>query len=147
MRVIFLFCSLVLCNLAGLSQKIPDNAIPFIFDRHIYLQATLNDSVDVTLVYDTGADELYLDEDYMRINNLQDAFGKKQIFRIGGAGNGGNTNIEGFVDPIGIKLGLYNKQSKITPIIKLRDILGCHTDGLLGPSRFISPSARITCNP
>lgn len=126
------------------NQIIPDNAIPFIFDRHIYLQATLNDSVDVTLVYDTGADELYLDEDYMRINNLQDAFGKKQKFRIGGAGNGGNTNIEGFVDPIGIKLGLNNKQSKITPIIKLRDILGCHTDGLLGNRFFLSKPLYIS---
>ena len=144
MRIITLFLAFVLSNLAGLSQILPDNAIPFIFDRHIYLQATMNDSVDVTLVYDTGADVLYLDEDYLRINNLSDSFGKKQKFRIGGAGNGGNANIEGFVDPIGIKMGQNNKKSNVTPIIKLRDILGCHTDGLLGNLDFLSKPLYIS---
>lgn len=120
------------------NQNLPDNAIPFIFDSHIHLKATLNDSVDVTLIYDTGADYLYLDEDYMRINNLHDAFGKKQKFRMGGAGSGSPTIIDGFIEPISIKLGQNNKQSKITPIIKLRDILGCHTDGLLGNMDFMS---------
>ena len=140
MKIKILFFSLVLCNLTGLSctPTLPDGAIPFIFDGHIYLKGTLNDSVDVTLVYDTGADFLYLDEDYMRLNNLQDAFGKKQKFRMGGAGNGDPTPIDGFVDPINIKLGKNNKQSKITPIIKLRNILGCHTDGLLGNMDFLS---------
>ena len=140
MRITLLLFSLVLCNLAGLSctPTLPDDAIPFIFDRHIYLKATLNDSVDVTLVYDTGADFLYLDEDYMRMNNLQDAFGRKQKFRMGGAGNGSAAPIDGFIDPINIKLGKSNKQSKITPIIKLRNILGCHTDGLLGNMDFLS---------
>lgn len=42
---------------------VPEEAIPFVFDGHLYLQSTLNDTIPVTLIYDTGADFLYLDED------------------------------------------------------------------------------------
>lgn len=44
---------------------VPEGAIPFVFDGHLYLQSTLNDTIPVTLIYDTGADFLYLDEDYL----------------------------------------------------------------------------------
>lgn len=56
---------------------VPEEAIPFIFDRHLYLQTTLNDTIPVTVVYDTGADFLYLDKDFLKLNNLQDAFGRR----------------------------------------------------------------------
>lgn len=49
-----------------------------IFDSHLYLQVRLNDTIPVTIIYDTGADFLYLDEDYLKLNNLQNAFGKKE---------------------------------------------------------------------
>ena len=56
--------------------SIPGGTIPFIFDSHLYLQVRLNDTIPVTVIYDTGADFLYLDEDYLKLNNLQNAFGK-----------------------------------------------------------------------
>lgn len=46
---------------------VPEGAIPFVFDGHLYLQSTLNDTIPVTLIYDTGADFLYLDEDYLKL--------------------------------------------------------------------------------
>lgn len=52
-----------LFSLKGIAA-VPEGAIPFVFDGHLYLQSTLNDTVSVTLIYDTGADFLYLDEDY-----------------------------------------------------------------------------------
>ena len=67
--------------------NIPGGTIPFIFDSHLYLQVRLNDTIPVTVIYDTGADFLYLDEDYLKLNNLQNAFGKKGTARMGGAGN------------------------------------------------------------
>ena len=61
--------------------NIPGGTIPFIFDSHLYLQVRLNDTIPVTVIYDTGADFLYLDEDYLKRNNLQNAFGKKGTAR------------------------------------------------------------------
>lgn len=65
---------------------VPEGAIPFIFDRHLYLQATLNDTIPVTVVYDSGADFLYLDKDFLKLNNLQDAFGRRGKAKMGGGG-------------------------------------------------------------
>jgi len=44
-----------------------EGAIPFVFDGHPYLRSTWNDSLPVTVVYDTGADYLYLDADYLTL--------------------------------------------------------------------------------
>ncbi|MBM6654959.1 hypothetical protein H6B28_06645 [Bacteroides mediterraneensis] len=44
-----------------------EGAIPFVFDGHPYLRSTCNDSLPVTVVYDTGADYLYLDADYLTL--------------------------------------------------------------------------------
>ena len=86
-----IFC-LVCFFLALFSLKsiadVPEGAIPFVFDGHLYLQSTLNDTIPVTLIYDTGADFLYLDEDYLKLNHLQNAFGRKGKATMGGAGNG-----------------------------------------------------------
>ena len=111
---------------------VPDGAIPFIFDRHLYLQVTLNDSIPVTVVYDTGADFLYLDEDYLKLGHPQNPFGRKGKAKMGGAGNSGPQLVDIFIDPVRIRCGTMEYQNKITPIIRLRDILGRHTDGLLG---------------
>lgn len=53
-------------SLKGIAA-IPEGAIPFIFDRHLYFQCTLNDTIPVTLIYDTGADFLYLDQNYLKV--------------------------------------------------------------------------------
>ena len=51
-----IFC-LVCFFLALFSLKsiadVPEGAIPFVFDGHLYLQSTLNDTIPVTLIYDT----------------------------------------------------------------------------------------------
>lgn len=100
----------------------PDGAIPFIFDSHLYLQATLNDTVPVTIIYDTGADFLYLDKDFLKLNHLQEAFGRKGTARMGGAGNSDPQRVDIFIDPIKIRCGELDYQNRITPIIGLRDI-------------------------
>ena len=79
----------------------------------------------------------YLDEDYLKLNNLQNAFGKKGTARMGGAGNNEPQSVDIFIEPIKIHCGELNYQNKITPVIKLRDILGKHTDGLLGNTRCV----------
>ena len=95
-----IFC-LVCFFLALFSLKsiadVPEGAIPFVFDGHLYLQSTLNDTIPVTLIYDTGADFLYLDEDYLKLNHLQNAFGRKGKATMGGAGNGEPERIDIFI--------------------------------------------------
>lgn len=122
---------------------VPEGAIPFIFDRHLYLQVTLNDSIPVTVVYDTGADFLYLDKDFLKLNDLQDAFGRRGKAKMGGAGNGGPQLTEIFIDPVKIHCGALEYQNRITPIIALRDILGRHTDGLLGNTHLLRSPLEI----
>lgn len=122
---------------------VPQGAIPFIFDRHLYLQATLNDTIPVTVVYDTGADFLYLDKDFLKLNNLQDAFGRRGKAKMGGAGNSGPQLTEIFIDPVKIHCGALEYQNRITPIIALRDILGRHTDGLLGNTHLLRSPLEI----
>lgn len=57
---------------------VPEGAIPFVFDGHLYLQSTLNDTIPVTLIYDTGADFLYLDEDYLKLQKSAKRFRTKR---------------------------------------------------------------------
>ena len=123
--------------------SIPGGTIPFIFDSHLYLQVRLNDTIPVTVIYDTGADFLYLDEDYLKLNNLQNAFGKKGIARMGGAGNNEPQSVDIFIEPVKIHCGELDYQNKITPVIKLRDILGKHTDGLLGNIHLLNTPLEI----
>lgn len=138
----FVSLFLLFFSLKGIAA-IPEGAIPFIFDRHLYFQCTLNDTIPVTLIYDTGADFLYLDQDYLKLNNLQNAFGRKGRAKIGGAGNSGPQSVEIFIEPVKIHCGDMEYQNKITPIIKLRDILGRHTDGLLGNTHLLTSPLEI----
>ena len=62
---------------------------------------------------------------------------------MGGAGNSGNIPIDIFIDPVKIKCGESEYQNKITPIIKLRDILGRYADGLLGNSNLLKTPLEI----
>lgn len=128
----------------GSLAKVPDGAIPFIYDGHLYLKSVLNDSIPVTLIYDTGADFLYLDKDYLDQNSLSEAFGKKGKARMGGAGNGDPQQIEIFITPVKIQLGNLKYANKITPIIALRDILGRYTDGLIGNTHLLSKPLEIS---
>ncbi len=122
---------------------VPDGAIRFIFDGHLYLQSKLNNDIPVTLVYDTGADFLYLDEDWLKLNNHKDLFGRKVKAMIGGAGNGGDVPVDVFIDPVNIHLGMLEYRNKLTPIIKLRDILGRHADGLVGNTHLLTAPLEI----
>ena len=111
MKKLYLICLFTaLFSLKSLAT-VPDGAIPFIFDGHLYLKSTLNDTIPVTVIYDTGADFLYLDEDYLRLNNLQYAFGKKGKARMGGAGNGEPEQIDIFVSPVKIHCGEQEYQN------------------------------------
>ncbi len=132
----------LLCSCVSMvAQEVPEDAIPFVFDSHIYIQSVLCDSIPANLVFDTGADMLYLDKDYLALSQFAGLLMKTGRALIGGAGNGGQQQIEILLDPIGIRLGGRNMSAnRITPIINLREILGRHADGIIGNNKlFESP--------
>lgn len=121
-----------------------EKAIHFIFDGHLFFQVSLNDTIPATVIYDTGADFLYLDEDFLKLNHLQNAFGKKGRAKMGGAGNSDPQPVDVFFEPVKIHCGGLDYRNKITPVIKLRDILGRHTDGLLGNTHLLKSPLEIS---
>jgi len=122
----------------AMGKELPQNAIPFILDSHVYIQATLVDTVPVSLIYDTGADRLYLDKDYMELSDFGKLPWRKGQAKIGGAGNDGVQTIPIIIDPILVSMGNVQHKETITPIINLREILGRHTDGMIGNNAVFS---------
>ncbi len=116
----------------GALAQVPARAIPFILDSHLYIQATVADTVPVSLIYDTGADRLYLDKDYMRLSPLGKLPLRKGMARMGGAGNSDAKPIPIVIDPLRLKMGSVDYKETITPIIGLREILGRYADGMIG---------------
>ena len=128
--MLFLSAMITICFQA--SADIPQNAIPFILDSHVYIQGTLADSVPVSLIYDTGADRLYLDKDYMDLSDFGKSPLRKGIAKMGGAGNGEPQKIPIIIDSLKLAMGNIVHNETITPIINLREILGRHLDGMIG---------------
>lgn len=128
-------CTLLASVMAGvstLSAEIPEKAIPFILDSHVYIQGVLADTVPVSLIYDTGADRLYLDKDYMELSQFGKRPFRKGKAKMGGAGNDGPQSVTIIIDPLALKMGDAVYKENITPVINLREILGRHTDGMIG---------------
>lgn len=90
------------------------------------------DTVPVSLIYDTGADMLYLDKDYMDLSSFGKLPFRTGNARMGGAGNNGIQTIPIIIDTIPLKISHTLYKEGITPIINLREILGRHTDGMIG---------------
>lgn len=132
MKSRFLFAAFWSVICFGSYAAIPENAIPFILDSHVYIQADMMDSVPVSLIYDTGADRMYIDKDYMEISQVGKLPLKKAKARMGGAGNKGDQVITILIDTIQVRVGAVKHRENITPIINLREILGRHVDGMIG---------------
>lgn len=129
-KVLFLIVGIVFSVM--LNASVPPNAIPFILDSHVYIQGTLADSAAVSLIYDTGADRLYLDKDYIDLSDFGKSPLRKGMARMGGAGNGEPQKIPIIIDTLKLSLGDMVHNETITPIINLREILGRHADGMIG---------------
>lgn len=123
---------LVLPVIMSANNQLPKDAIPFILDSHVYIQAIMADTVPVSLIYDTGADRLYLDKDYMELSTFGKLPHKIGKAKMGGAGNDGVQTIPIVIDPIKLEMGNVIHNETITPIINLREILGRQTDGMIG---------------
>lgn len=114
------------------SVALPQGAIPFIYDGHLYVSAQLCDSLPVMLIFDSGADYLYLDRDYVDMSAFKELPLRKCRAWVGGAGNGGGQQVEMVLDSIPVRMETYVCTISPSPIIPLREIVGRHADAMLG---------------
>lgn len=126
-----LFASVLACAVT-VSAELPEGAMPFILDSHVYMQGVVADTIPVSLIYDTAADRLYMDKDYVDLSSFGKLPYKKGRAVMGGAGNNGSQSVTIIVDEISLKIGNDVYKERITPIINLREILGRHADGMIG---------------
>ena len=129
-KLITLYCLIASCH--NVFADLPEKAIPFILDSHVYIQGVVADTIPISLIYDTGADRLYLDKDYMDLSSLGKLPYRKATARMGGAGNDGPQTVPIIIDTISLRMGNVDYKEHITPVINLREILGRHTDGMIG---------------
>lgn len=61
------FAILGISTMLSASAEIPDGAIPFEYHNHLYIPATLQDTIPVSLIFDTGASHILVDKDFDRM--------------------------------------------------------------------------------
>lgn len=123
--------------------ELPEKAIPFILDSHVYIQGEIADTIPVSLIYDTGADRLYMDKDYMNLSSFGKLPFRKGQAKMGGAGNDGVQSVPIILDAVPLKFGDVMYSEPIIPIINLREILGRHLDGMIGNNALFDKALMI----
>lgn len=130
------FALLGIFTMLSASAEIPDGAIPFKYHNHLYIPATLQDTMPVSLIYDTGASHILVDKDFDRLSNWRNDKDNKSIAIIGGAGNSDNTSYPMIVEPLKISIGKIKYKDEYSPVINLREALGRHVDLMVGNEAF-----------
>lgn len=114
--------------------NIPHDAIPFNYIRNHISIISKVDSVTGNIIFDSGADGLYLDSIFFRNN----PFGQfKYISAIlPGIGSSGGQKVEVITDKLNFSFPNLAKTFFSVPVIKLKPILGDFADGLIGINAF-----------
>ena len=124
----FLLLSVILL-VATLSMAQTCDSIPFLYHGHLIVRSTINDSIDSNIVFDTGAADLFGVDSVFLVRSRW----KPQ--RIGDAitgGGAGKAKVKIIEDRTKVKIGSIDENYGIVPILKLRDVLHCHVDGICG---------------
>ena len=131
-----LLSSLGISAILAVSAEVPDGAIPFTYDRHIYIQAMLQDTLPVSLIYDTGASNIYVDKDFRRLSHFMENQNDKVTALLKGAGNSDYTSCPVIVDPLKVSMGKFKYSDTYSPVDNLREMLGRHLDLMIGNEAF-----------
>lgn len=99
------------------------------FKNHVYLKTEINGK-PANLIFDTGAEVVYLDSTYVADN----AFNFKKIgdAMINGVGSDGPSNIKIIIGEVTVIAAGQTYKPDYTPIINLRTIVGDQADGIFG---------------
>ena len=119
---------LALATMTGQAQEKCDS-IPFIYHSHIYIPTVINDSVKCNIIYDTGAANLFgVDSVFL----AHSAWKPQKMGHAFAGGGAGKTRVRVIADKTRVKAGTIIGNYDIVPVFKLRDIVDCHTDGIMG---------------
>lgn len=116
--------------------EIPDGAIPFEYYNHLYIRATLQDTLPVSLIYDTGASHILIDKDFMQLSHWRNDKGDQSVALLVGAGNSEETSCPMIIEPLTISMGKIKYIDENSPVINLREIVGKHADLMVGNEAF-----------
>lgn len=110
-------------------QPIPEGAVEMQYNKHLYFQVMLRDSIPARMIFDTGSSNLLIDSTF-----YASTFGEGKNLRramLGGAGDGYELTT---LDASGWRYSVgeesYTEQMAI--VMNLRKILGDGADGLFG---------------
>lgn len=121
--------------LLSLNAQIPKNAIPFNLEGHFYFQGFFQDSIPVNILYDTGADGLFIDNLFIDKYPLESLGLKKGIAVIDGAGNSANKEYPAITSDVRIAAGNVRYTNSFVPIINLHELTS-NADILVGNDFF-----------
>lgn len=114
-------------------NSLPDDAIPItLYRNHLYINTELKQEA-ANLLFDTGAEGLYLDSTFYKSSSLK--FDNTITAMVPGVGNK-PQKIKLIRDSIQLRVGNYDYTTKGAPLIDLRMITGDYCDGVLGDKIF-----------
>ena len=110
-------------------RPLPEGAVAFDYNNHLYFDAVIRDSIPARLVFDTGNTSLLLDSTFYAENFAAQGTLRKAF--IGGAGNGrqmASVDMSGWE----YRVGEYAHKDQTAVVLNLRKILGNNVSGMFG---------------
>lgn len=118
--------SLLCTNLAVTAQN---DTIPFLYRGHLYFNATLNDTIRLNIIYDTGGADLFgVDSVWLAHSNWT----PMHVVTARGGGGAGYMLVPLIIDQTKVNIGSIQEYYDMVPVFKLREVVDCHIDGISG---------------
>ena len=131
-RKLFIIAALAFAENCFAQGALQNDSIPFLHRNHLFVQATVNDSVDCHVVFDTGAANIFgVDSVFLTQSNWK----PKVNGRASSGGNAGRTIVQAIFTikkPTEVSFGNHRESHQVIPIYQLRDIAGRYADGISG---------------
>ena len=127
MRKIFTAIVTILLLCGSLPATAQDKSVPFLHRGHIILHATINDTIECDVLYDTGAANMFgVDSVWLSHSHWK----PERIGYAMASGGAGKTKVRIVVDRTKVNIGNIENDYNIVPIFQLRDVVDCHIDGI-----------------
>lgn len=122
-----------------IKNKVPQHLIPIDYRGHIYIKGKVK-NIAGNFVFDTGADNLYLDSLFYNNNNLK--YDSIAIARLPGVGKE-PQKVKVILNSVKFDFGDLKYETKTVPILSLKTILGDYADGIIGSNYFSNIALEI----
>ena len=129
MKNFLLSLLLLLASATTSAVTIDRDSIPFLYRGHLYLDATVNDTIQCRVIFDTGGADMFGVDSVFLANST---WNPQKIGQAMAGGAAGKTKVRVIFEPANVMTGDHNEKFEFVPIFKLRDIVDCHVDGILG---------------